>query len=172
MNMITYGRTTTLTLQTMKHTDEGFTGWYAPWQAKFAEDPLMAYFNQSRTAIIHEGHLHVSTVTSIGARGGLDPIKMLEEMNQYAPPGTEEAFIDNQCRSGWRVRMPDGSLQSVYFAMPEGVDITTEFEFRDAPDVHFGQPIPDPSVTTVGGLYLDTLGTVVSEFIARFSQAA
>src|SRR4051794_35221191 len=67
MNLSTYGRSVTLTIQTMKHVDPGFSQWWKPYQDWMRSDPLMSYFNEIRTAIVHEGELATTQSTIIGA---------------------------------------------------------------------------------------------------------
>jgi hypothetical protein len=39
MNLITYGRSVTATIQTIKNTDPDFEQWWAPYQTMMANDP-------------------------------------------------------------------------------------------------------------------------------------
>ena len=57
MNLFTYGRSVTMTIQTMKNTDPAFEAWWTPYQVSMAADPLMRFFNTTRTNILHEGEL-------------------------------------------------------------------------------------------------------------------
>jgi hypothetical protein len=41
-----FGRSVTFVLQTLRSIDEQrFDGWYDPWRAEMAEDPLLKHFN-------------------------------------------------------------------------------------------------------------------------------
>ena len=70
--------------------------------------------------------------------------------------------------NGWDVRMPDGSIQKVYFDLPATFDIKSELLLPNPPTEHDGQPITDTSIANLGSLYLDTLKRTVDEFETRF----
>jgi hypothetical protein len=140
LNLFTYGRNATMALQTMKSLDDGFAEWWRPYQEKMASDPLMHYFNRTRTEIEHEGALPTSTVTHIKHLDG--PI--LQELDRHAPPNTVSTFFGEGATggNGWEVRMPDGSTEKVYFSLPESVGVSTLY-LRDPPTQHDDQPISE-----------------------------
>jgi hypothetical protein len=167
MNLFTYGRSVTFTLQTMKHADPAFEAWWKPYQDKMAGDPLMKYFNTSRTDILHEGELQTVNHTVLDGDIG----KLMRELSQHAPPNTTSTFFgDQHGGNGWNVRMPDGSTQTVYFELPEGAPIESWLELPNPPEEHDGQPITDTSIANLGHLYVDTLATIVDEFVSRFAE--
>ncbi len=55
MDLFNYGRSVTLAMGKMKHLDPGYEAWHEPYEARFGGDPLMNFFNKTRTAIVHEG---------------------------------------------------------------------------------------------------------------------
>lgn len=170
MNLFTYGRSVTMTMQTMKNTDPAFEEWWALLQAKMAQDPLMRFFNKARTDILHEGELLTTNYTVIGAHGPVDIGALVRELNHHAPPNTVATFFGDQIGgNGWEVRMPDGSLEKVYFDLPEGVDVESSL-FEDPPLEHYGTPITNTSIANLGGIYLETLDSMVEEFIERFQE--
>jgi hypothetical protein len=172
MNLFTYGRSVTLTMQTMKGVDPAFDAWWKPYQEQMAADPLMSYFNTTRTDIIHAGELRTSNYTRIGSEGAppVDIGKLMAEINAHAPPNAVRTFFGDQLGgNGWLVQMPDGTQETVYFDLPEGTP-DSGLHLPDAPIEHNGQPITDPSIRNLGGLYLTTLSRIVDEFIARFSE--
>ncbi len=69
MNLFTYGRSVTFTMQTMKSVDPSFADWWEPYQERFRNDPLMRFFNQARTDVLKEGELGASSYAVIGAEG-------------------------------------------------------------------------------------------------------
>lgn len=171
MNLFTYGRSVTMTMQTMRNTDARFNAWWTPLQTKMAQDPLMKFFNQTRTDILHEGELSTANYTAIGMRGPVDLGAIIRDMRRYAPPNTISTFLGDQTGgNGWEVQMPDGSIEKVYFQLPEGVDIESGLQFADPPTQHYGVPITDTSIGNLGRVYLRTLANMVEEFIERFAD--
>jgi hypothetical protein len=159
-----------MAIQTMKHLDPGFEDWWKPYQDKMAVDPLMRYFNQTRTDILHEGELQTTNYTVVGRRGPVDIGQLMRELNQHAPPNTIGTFLGDQYGgNGWEVRMPDGTTEKVYFQLPAELDIESGLQLPNPPTEHYGQPITDTSLANVGHLYVTTLAAVVDEFVARFS---
>jgi len=171
MNLFTYGRSVTLTMQTIKSVEPAFEAWWKPYQDKMASDPLMKYFNTTRTEVLHEGELQTSNYTVIGQHGHVDMGRLVRELSQHAPPNTIGTFFgDQHGGNGWEVLMPDGTKQTVYFQLPEGIDVESGVQLPDPPDEHDGQPITDKSIANLGNLYVSTLARTVDEFIARFSE--
>jgi hypothetical protein len=171
MNLFTYGRSVTLTIQTMKHVDPSFEAWWKPYQDKMAADPLMKYFNTTRTDVLHEGELQTWNYTVMGQNGPIDLGQLLQELGQHAPPNTIGTFFgDQHGGNGWEVLMPDGTRQTVYFQLPEGVGIESGLQLPNPPNQHDGQPIEDTSIANLGSLYLGTLTRIVDEFVTRFGR--
>lgn len=172
MNLCTYGRSVTLTMQTMRNTDPDFDAWWEPFQDQMRRDPLMSFFNDLRTKVLHEGELSTSTYTVIGAEGPVDLGALVTELNQHAPPNTVATFFGEGSTggNGWEVRMPDESTKKVYFQLPESSGIESGLYFQDPPTHHYGTPITDTSIPHLGRLYLETLSEMVEEFIRRFQE--
>jgi hypothetical protein len=171
MNLFTYGRSVTLTMQTMKSVDPSFEEWWQPYQEKMANDPLMKYFNKSRTDILHEGELPTVNYTVIGQEGFVNLGEITQELNRHAPPNTVGTFLGDQLGgNGWQVRMADGSIQHVYFELPEGLDIESGLQLPNPPKEHDDEPITDTSIANLGRLYVETLTEIADKFIARFSD--
>lgn len=170
MNLFTYGRSVTLAMQTMKSVDPAFEDWWKPYQEKMAADALMKYFNTTRTDILHEGELETSNYTKVGFNGPVDIGALTRELAQHAPGHVESTFFGDQLGgNGWNVRMPDGTMQVVYFSLPETAGVESGLLLPEAPTEHDGRPISDQSVKNLGKLYIATLAGIVDEFIARFS---
>ena len=54
LGVVVFGRSMTLVMQNLRsHNREAFDSWYAPWQAEMKNDPLMRYFYDLRTMVIH-----------------------------------------------------------------------------------------------------------------------
>jgi hypothetical protein len=171
MNLFTYGRSVTFAIQTMKSLDPDFESWWKPYQDKMQADPLMKYFNDTRVDIIHQGQLAIHTKTVIGANGPVNIGALLRELNKYAPPNTVGTFFGEGRTggNGWNVKMPDGSIQKVYFDIPDSSGVKSELQLADPPKEHYGEPINDTSIANVGKVYLDTLRSIVAEFEVRFA---
>lgn len=166
-NLVNHGRHLTNAMQTMKSADPGFAAWWKPYQGMMSTDPLMKFFNKARVGTVHTGELKTSPVTYIGS---LDSGELMRKLGDSAPPNSVGLFLGDELGgNGWRVQMPDGSIESVYFDLPESIDVTSWLTVSDAPDQHEGKPITDKSLANLGGLYLATLERMVSEFSARFS---
>ena len=55
LGVVVFGRSMTLVMQNLRgHEQEAFDSWYAPWQQEMKGDPLMLYFKELRTKVIHE----------------------------------------------------------------------------------------------------------------------
>ena len=171
MNLFTYGRSVTMAMQTMKHADPSFADWWAPLQARMARDPLMCFFNETRTGVVHEGELATQNHTVIGANGPIDLCAVARELSQLAPPNTVGTFFgDHLGGNGWRVKMPDGNIESVYVQLPDTVDIHSTLLLENPPTEHYGTFITDTSVANLGHIYCTTLAGMVEEFIKRFTE--
>jgi len=166
MNLFTYGRATTATALTMRHADPAFEDWWQPYNEMMAKDPLMKYFNATRSQILKEGQLPVSNYTKMVNWDSA----MIQQINQYAPPNTVTTFFGDQLGgNGWAVKMPDGSVERVYFDLPAGAGVESGLMFSDPPTQHDGVPIEDTSIANIGRLYIDTLNKIVTKFTERFS---
>jgi hypothetical protein len=54
LGVVVFGRSMTLVMQNLRrHDRDAFDSWYAPWQAEMKDDPLMRYFCDLRTKVIH-----------------------------------------------------------------------------------------------------------------------
>ena len=171
MNLFTYGRSVTLAIQTIKSFDPAFEEWWSPYQEWMKADPLMTYFNDTRTDIVHEGELATSNYTQIGVDGPVDIGRLMGDLQRSAPPNTIRTFLgDRLGGNGWEVRMPDGSVEKVYFNLPADSGVVSGMTLMDPPDQHDGQPLADTSIASVGGLYISALSRIVAEFTARYSE--
>ena len=55
LGVVVFGRSMTLVMQNLRTHDRAtFDAWYAPWQREMQADPLMKYFSDLRTKVIHQ----------------------------------------------------------------------------------------------------------------------
>ena len=55
LGVVVFGRSMTFVMQNLRsHDQEAFNSWYAPWQEEMKSDPLMRYFSDLRTKVIHQ----------------------------------------------------------------------------------------------------------------------
>ena len=55
LGVVVFGRSMTLVMQNLRTHDRGaFDAWYSSWQEEMRRDPLMRYFNDLRTKVIHQ----------------------------------------------------------------------------------------------------------------------
>src|SRR5205823_226809 len=147
-----------------KSVDPTFEAWWKPYQDKLAADPLMRYFNQTRTDVLHEGELQTSNYTTIGKDRPVDMGQLMRKLNKHAPPNTIGTFFGDQLGgNGWEVRMPDGTTERVYFDLPAESGVESNLHLPDPPTEHDGQQITDTSIKNLGGLYIQTLNRIVDE---------
>jgi hypothetical protein len=54
LGVVVFGRSMTFVMQNLRrHDRDAFDNWYSPWQAEMKDDPLMRYFDDLRTRVIH-----------------------------------------------------------------------------------------------------------------------
>jgi hypothetical protein len=54
LGVVVFGRSMTLVMQNLRgHDRDAFDSWYAPWRTEMQDDPLMRYFCDLRTKVIH-----------------------------------------------------------------------------------------------------------------------
>ncbi len=166
MNLCTYGQAVLATIQTMRNTDPNFQAW---WEAKSNEigaDPLMSHFKYLREKVGHEGSLETTNRTIVGAHGPVDMGALWRELRKHAPPGTTRIFLGDEIGGdGYEV----AGVGKVYFTLPDSFDVKSTLELPDLPVQHDGQTITDASIANLGTLYLDSLRTLVSEFVGKFA---
>jgi hypothetical protein len=133
-------------MQTMKSVDDGFAAWWNPHQKWLARDPLMQFFKQPPDADpLHEGELPTTSYTIIGGDQAVDIMAVVNELNKHAPPNTVGTFFgDPLGGNGWEVKMPDGSIEKVYFELPTAAGIESGLQLPDPPLEHARRPIADP----------------------------
>ncbi len=122
---VTSARSVTFVLQTMRNDVEGFDQWYDAIRAELGADPTCKWFVEVRNRIEKEG--------SPGQTSSSVCINHLDTSRLQPPPGAVSMFIgDSLGRSGWVIRLPDGTEQTVYFTLPSHV-VSTHYLIADAP---------------------------------------
>jgi hypothetical protein len=166
MNLATWGRSVTLTMQTMTNVDPGFVNWYEPHLQRMRADPLMQYFTRTRNSSLKEGEASTAMVTS----GAFTP-ELNKRLAENQPPNAIDTFIGETRTggNGWHVQMPDGSIGTVYFDLADDFVQNTIVPL-EPPHEHYGEAIADTSVANLGRLYIETLTALVNEFVQRFSK--
>jgi hypothetical protein len=166
-NAVVFGRSVSNVLQNIRTIARtGFDAWYAPRQQAMRDDQLLRYFYKLRSEIEKE-------VPPVPAPAGLfikhlGPSDMAE-LQRNAPLGTRAIFMgDQQGRSGYEVVLSDGTVEKVYFQIPERVGHVI-FELPGRPTVHVGRDIADRSMQNLCRLYLDYMANLVDEAERHFS---
>ncbi len=129
-NAISNGRSVTFVLQNLQSKDlfgEDFRAWYDDQMKEMRLDPKAKWFVELRNRLEKQGTLGDSFIRVSGA------IVRTADLMRDAPAGAESRFVGDQLgRSGWHVRLPDGSKTIVFTASPEALKI--EQSMDDAPD--------------------------------------
>lgn len=108
---IVAGRRIPHLLRTLKNTAPGWDDW---WEAMgpLHDTTDAAYIAQLRTIMDHPG-------VEPGPREDHLDATFSRELMRRAPRGTVSWFLnDDLGRSGWKVKLPDGSLEDVFFTIP------------------------------------------------------
>jgi hypothetical protein len=163
-NVIVMGRAVTNVLQNLRHAAPGFDDWYSPWEQEMSQDPFLKYIYKLRSEILKKGKpgASVSTyVMSFNTSTDIPP----------APPNATSFFIgDEYGGSGWRVRLADGTLETMYVELPAHI-ARSWLRFDDVPREHLGAPIGDDSLENVCRLYVQYLQRLVVAAEQQFGNA-
>ena len=131
---VTSARSVTFALQNMNGHVDGADAWYESVRARLRADAVARFFVDLRNRIEKQGtHGHARARLNITYANGA-------EMMREAPPGATGFILgDPLGRSGWEVKLPDGSKQIVYFTLPPDVGTST-LHLAEAPE---GRDIAD-----------------------------
>jgi hypothetical protein len=167
-NAVIFGRSVTNVLENIRTINRaGFNEWWDPRQQAMRDDPLLRYFYKLRSEIEKEGPPD-PTVEGFYINH-LGPSDMAE-MQRHAPAGTKSIFIgDPQGRSGYEVALSDGTVEKVYFKIPESVGYPI-FGLPDRPEMHLGQRISDRSMPNLCRIYLGYMENLIVEAERDFSD--
>jgi hypothetical protein len=159
-NVVVFGRAVTFVLQNLSGSiGAEFHEWYEPVKADLEADPLMVFWKHLRNEIEKHGRTPEMGRTITVQHGDF---RDLSPILQDPPPGAEGFFMgDALGGSGWKVRLPDGSEETYYVALPEQVQMTIDLFMPQAPAEHKGQPISDTSLAELAQLYIERLREVI-----------
>lgn len=65
-------RNTTFAIQKEKNRVAEFDAWYALWQGRMKDDPIMTWLNEARVTIVHAGDLDTHSVARVRLIGGYE----------------------------------------------------------------------------------------------------
>lgn len=173
-NLVVFGRSVTHVLQTLRRVDRArFDAWWDPHVVEIKKEPLMAYFNTLRNAILKEGGPQVGSATFAIEHFSMGDLRPEDKV----PPagGVSAGFFvgDHLGGAGWEITMPDGTVEKYYVALPETASIRPTRvvlrDFEEPPKTFRGQPIPDDSLETLCRLYVDYLTELVEDAAREFS---
>ena len=72
LGVVVFGRSMTLVMQNLRTHDRlTFDAWYGPWQQEMQGDPLMKYFNDLRTKVIHQDAPSIGIVLASSGESAL-----------------------------------------------------------------------------------------------------
>jgi hypothetical protein len=132
-NVIVWGRAVTNVVQKIAHFQPAaFDKWYAPYQDEMQRNEPFKYLYQLRSQVLKEGLLGRTTVSvRINTTKPVDLGKLLGDPPH---PGAAWFIGDPLGGSGWKVALPDGSIERFYKELPDSTDaqITTAVHFADA----------------------------------------
>jgi hypothetical protein len=169
-NVAVYGRAVTIALQRLRHIVDGFDDWY---KVQIPEkDPLLAYFNNARNAILKEAASPpVATVMKVDSLviDGPIPTNVLEGP---PPAGATGMFIGEGGTggSGWFVTLPDGTRAKYYAALSPAFQGSVTTHLPEAPQEFLGETFDDTTVSGVAGRYVAWLSRLVAEAERHFIQ--
>jgi len=164
MNLIVFGRAVTNVLQNLRSIKRDFDDWYAHYREEMKNDPLMRYFYRLRSKILKEGILETSTHVYIRK------LRIPEDLIKLGPPppNAKGFFIgDEHGGSGWKIQLPDGSVEKYYVELPADI-ASVSLHFPDAPEYHLGQKIDDTSIPNLAKLYIRYLRRLIAAAKKRF----
>jgi hypothetical protein len=162
-NLVVFGRAVTNVLQKLRSTEPDFDTWYKPFQEEMKNDPLMKHFYKIRSEILKEGKLKVYRRVSF----------TFSEKNMArfgAPPkGWTSFFVADQYGgSGWKVKLPDGTIEKFYVSMPSDIcEITTYF--YEPPQEHLGTNLNDTSIENLSSYYYEYLKSLVEKAKIKYN---
>src|SRR5437016_5325111 len=158
-NLAVFGRAVTNVLQNLRAIDrERFDRWYEPYRKQMQDDELMRFFYELRTEILKRGNLPASAGVHIHS------LTLSDDLSRFGPPpqGAVGFFIgDSKGRSGWEVKLPDGSTEIYYVQWPEEV-MTINVLFSSPPSSHLGKPILERTAESLGKLYFEYLSKMLA----------
>ena len=103
LGVVVFGRTMTFVMQNLRtYDDKAFDDWYSPWEDEMKSDPLMLYFSDLRTKVIHKNVPMISILLA-GFGANMRPIGSIT-VEDTPPPKShlglplDDTSIINLCR--------------------------------------------------------------------------
>lgn len=133
-NIVVYGRQITFILQKLRSVlPEGqFDNWYKPYREEMKNDELMKFFVDLRNSIEKEGD--TKTVNAAYIKH-LDTSMLPRLMGNQPPYATSFFMGDTKGRSGWDIKLPDGTEDKIFVEIPQDV-LTVKILFDNPPKSH------------------------------------
>jgi hypothetical protein len=163
-NVVVFGRSVTNILQNLRSTESSFDDWYGKYREEMRKDELMRYMYELRSIILKEGELQTSSSVYIRKLNTNDVSRFPR------PPNAIGFFVgDGLGGSGWKVKMPDGSIERYYVDLPKETCMVN-LNFRNAPKIHRGKDIDDKRVQHICSLYVTYLRDMVNDAYRVFGN--
>jgi len=157
-----FGRSVTFILQNLRSKVNNFDLWYGPYVEEMNKDPLMARFKDIRNSIEKEGVDDVVSTTYV---------KRLDQsilVRMPAPPGCIGYFFgDRYGRSGFNIKLPDGTADIIYFD-PGKFSLTSVSTMKKAPTKHLGADVSNQTLHGLCKLYLNYLEAMLENALLEF----
>jgi glutaminyl-tRNA synthetase len=151
-NAVVFGRMVTFSLQNMRNQVAGFDEWYAPISAELKADELMSFIYELRTQIEKTAKQQAGGYVR-GGSFNVDEIRALPNK----PPNAGDFFIgDTTGGSGWKIVMPDGTIENYYVDLPSSWQVQTGMVLSNAP-----QKYRQTDARVLVGMYLDKMSTII-----------
>ena len=161
-SVVVFGRSVTFILQKLKLKVDNFEIWYDPYREEMKNDPLMTRFKDIRNSIEKEGEDDVVSATHI------KNLNTSVFTRLPAPPGCIGYFFgDKYGRSGFNIRLPDGSEDIIYFDIGK-FNLETIIKIKNSPNSHLGVDVSNQSLHNLCKLYLDYLERLLDDATLKF----
>lgn len=157
-NVSIYGRAVTNYLQRLRHLRSDFDDWYSKFVKEMENDDLLKYFYDLRTDTLKKNLPGISNKFEIKnlQTNSFDP----------KPDDAEEGFMDN-LGTGWKIRLPDNSLEKYYINIPDSVGTMTLY-LNNPPSWHLGKNLKNTSAPELCKLYLEYLNKMLTSAENKF----
>lgn len=167
-NAVVFGRAVTNSLQKLRGTELGkseFDSWYRPWQTKLEEDEGFRFLYKLRSQILKEGILEASSEVHINHLDTSDAYDLMKK----TPLNVKSMFIgDANGQSGFKVVLPDGSIENYYIKLPNYIDVETSLEINKVPHYKGYYNNKITNTTTLLDYYYKFLYTMVADAKLKF----
>lgn len=167
-NIVTVGRSVTITLQGLKTPlgEMTFNKWYEPYFEQMKSSTLMRAFVDARNNWLKKGQL--DTHGELGA-GGFNTAELYSNLPSKPEFATGFFIGDEFGASGWILEIPDGTKDKYYVDI-KNVDPLFKVSAHLYPEelTHLGNQVLDTSIENCSKLYLDYLDDVLKSAERNF----